>query len=240
MVRILFCILAFWLSSVATAALAEPLQIVPEAVRSAQPSPNQSSPNNARYAESTVVSPVARLQRQSIARTAPARAYLMRGFMNIFSLGIDDLGAKIQANGIATTVANHADAEIFVNQIAAHYQAGDRGPIVLIGHSLGADATIEMAQALDRYDIPVALVILFDGMAPHAVPKNVTTAINFTQQFELSPGLGFHGAISNVDLRGVAGIDHLSIDKAPGLQAKALDYVLQAVSVQPGPQARRP
>ncbi len=170
----------------------------------------------------------------------PAHVYLMRGFLNVFSLGIDDLGAKIQAAGITATVANHADADNFLNQITARYQSGDRGPIILIGHSLGADAVIAMAQTLDRYDIPVALAILFDGTGPHVVPKNVAVAVNFTQEFEISPGPGFIGALSNVDLRGQAGIDHFTIDKAPALQAQALDDVLRAASAQPSSQARRP
>jgi hypothetical protein len=170
----------------------------------------------------------------------PAHVYLMRGFLNVFSLGIDDLGAKIQAAGIAAAVANHADADNFLNQITTRYQSGDRGPIILIGHSLGADAVIDMAQTLDRYDIPVALAILFDGTAPHAVPKNVAVAVNFTQEFEIGPGPGFSGTISNVNLRGQEGIDHFTIDKAPALQAHALDDVLRAASAQPGPQARRP
>ena len=62
------------------------------------------------------------------------------------------LAAQIQADGIAATVTNHADADAIVNQIVTRYQAGDRGPIVLIGHSLGADAVIAMAQALDQYN----------------------------------------------------------------------------------------
>jgi hypothetical protein len=193
--------------------------------------------HHVRTAPVRAAAPAMRLQP---APPPPARAYLMRGFLNVFSLGIDDLGAKIQAAGIAATVANHADAEIFLSQIMTRYQSGDRGPIILIGHSLGADAVIAMAQTLDRYDIPVALAILFDGTAPHAVPKNVATAVNFTQQFEISPGPGFSGTISNVDLRGQEGIDHFTIDKAPVLQAQALDDVLRAASAQPSPQAQRP
>jgi hypothetical protein len=180
------------------------------------------------------------LPRLQPAPPPPAHVYLMRGFLNVFSLGIDDLGAKIAAAGIAETVANHADADTFLNQIVTRYQSGDRGPIILIGHSLGADAVIAMAQTLDRYGIPVALAILFDGTAPHEVPKNVALAVNFTQQFEISPGPGFGGKISNVDLRGQDGIDHFTIDKAPALQAQALDDVLQAASAQPSPQAQRP
>ena len=43
--------------------------------------------------------------------TAQARAhvYLLRGLMNIFSLGMDTLAAKIQRRGIYATVHNHAE-----------------------------------------------------------------------------------------------------------------------------------
>src|SRR5947207_2225303 len=68
----------------------------------------------------------------------PARAhvYLLRGLMNIFSLGMDQLAVRIAQHGIAASVHNHAEADAIVAQIAAHYRAGDRGPIILIGHSL--------------------------------------------------------------------------------------------------------
>jgi thioesterase domain-containing protein len=159
--------------------------------------------------------------------------------LNIFSLGMDDLAAQIQADGIAATVTNHADADTIVHQIVTGYQAGDRGPIILIGHSLGADAVIAMAQALDQYDIPVALVILFDGTAPHNVPANVATAINFTKAFDLAPGAGFRGALSNVDLSYDGGIDHFTIDKSPALQARALNSVVAAATAIPAASAQR-
>jgi len=48
--------------------------------------------------------------------------------MNIFSLGMDQLAAKIAQRGIAASVHNHAEADAIVAEIAAHYRAGDRGP----------------------------------------------------------------------------------------------------------------
>jgi len=78
-----------------------------------------------------------------------AHVYLMRGLMNVFSLGMDELAVMIAQHGIETSVHNHAEAEEVVSQIAARYRAGDRGPLILIGHSLGADAVMMMAQSLD-------------------------------------------------------------------------------------------
>ena len=60
---------------------------------------------------------------------APSRphVYLLRGLMNIFSLGMDQLAAKIAQHGIEASVHNHAEADAVVSEIAARYSAGDRG-----------------------------------------------------------------------------------------------------------------
>src|SRR6185437_3119640 len=60
-----------------------------------------------------------------------AHAYLMRGLMNVFSLGMDQLAVLIARNGIEAAVHNHAEADAVVSEIAARYGAGDRGPIIL-------------------------------------------------------------------------------------------------------------
>jgi dienelactone hydrolase len=153
--------------------------------------------------------------------------YLLRGLMNIFSLGMDQLAAKIAQRGIAASVHNHAEADAIVAQIAAQYRAGDRGPVILIGHSLGADAVMTMAQALNRDGVPVALVIPFDGTGSYVTPKNVACVLNLTQRNYMRSGAGFHGKLTNVNVSGDSGIDHFTIDKSPRLQAQALNSVLQ-------------
>lgn len=160
--------------------------------------------------------------------------YLMRGFMNIFSLGMDELAAKIQHYGISATVYNHTQADGIVSDIVADYRAGDHGPIILVGHSLGADAVMMMAQSLNQQGVPVALVIPFDGTGSYAAPKNVACVLNLTQReyAYMRPGAGFHGKLSNVDVSNDATIDHFTIDKAPRLQAMALSDVLQAARSQ--------
>jgi hypothetical protein len=55
----------------------------------------------------------------------------------------------------------------------------------------------------------------------------------------ISPRGDFHGTLSNVDLRGDAAIDHLTIEKSPALQATTIDYVLHAGSAQAGTTTRR-
>ena len=168
--------------------------------------------------------------------------YLMRGLLNIFSLGMDQLAAQIARNGIDASVYNHSVAETVVGAILQKYRAGDRGPYILVGHSLGADAVMLMAQQLNAQGVPVALVVPFDGTESYAAPANVGCVVNLTQRkyAYVQAGLGFHGKLSNVDVSSDTTIGHVTIDKSPRLQAMALKEILQAAhgqSCRPGANA---
>ncbi len=169
--------------------------------------------------------------RQFASRQVVSRphVYLMRGLLNIFSLGMDQLAAEIQQRGIDASVYNHTFAETVDAQIVRMYRAGDHGPYMLIGHSLGADAVMWMAQQLNAQGVPVALVVPVDGTGSSAASRNVACVINMTQRSYayMRPGAGFHGILDNVDFSGDPGIDHLTIDKSPRVQAEALRYVLE-------------
>ncbi|MGH9692985.1 MAG: hypothetical protein ACRD5Z_02500, partial [Bryobacteraceae bacterium] len=160
-----------------------------------------------------------------------AHVYLLRGLMNIFSLGMDDLAEKIRKRGINATVYNHSEWQTLADSAAAAYKAGREGPIILIGHSLGADAVMMMAQYLDKKGIPVALVVPFDGTQSFSTPKNVARLVNITQRdyAYMRKGAGFHGSLYNMDVSSDQSIGHISIDKSPRLHAQVLNYVMAAV-----------
>src|SRR4029077_16872496 len=168
--------------------------------------------------------------------------YLMRGLLNIFSLGMDQLTAQIARNGVDASVYNHSVEETVVGAIVQKYRAGDHGPYILVGHSLGADAVMLMAQQLNAQGVPVALIVPFDGTASYAAPANVSCVVNLTQRkyAYMQAGAGFHGKLSNVDVSSDTTIDHVTIDKSPRLQAMALKEILQAAhgqSCRPGANA---
>ena len=158
----------------------------------------------------------------------------MRGLLNIFSLGMDQLATEIQSHGIEASVYNHTLADSVVAGIVAKYRAGDHGPYILVGHSLGADAVMTMAQSLNAQGVPVALVVPFDGTGSYAAPKNVACVLNLTQRVYayMRPGSGFRGKLQNVDVSSDPGIDHFTIDKSPRLQAMALNTVLQTAHAE--------
>jgi alpha-beta hydrolase superfamily lysophospholipase len=160
--------------------------------------------------------------------------YLMRGLLNVFSLGMDQLAAQIARNGVDAGVYNHSVEETVVGTIVQKYRAGDHGPYILVGHSLGADAVMLMALQLNAQGVPVALVVPFDGTASYAAPANVSCVVNLTQRkyAYMQAGAGFHGKLSNVDVSSDTTIDHVTIDKSPRLQAMALKEILQAAHGQ--------
>jgi len=166
------------------------------------------------------------------AKPAPVRSsthvYLLRGLMNVFSLGMDDLAAKLQARGIGTTVANHAEWQTLSDEIAAKYKAGNRGAIVLIGHSFGADNVMLMGDYLGKKGVPVALIVPIDASGPLPATANVARVLNITQRdfAKMTRGPGFHGDLTNMDLSKDPNIGHLNIDKSPRLHAMIIGRIM--------------
>lgn len=165
-----------------------------------------------------------------------AHVYLLRGLMNIFSLGMDTLAEELSRRGVYATVHSYSDWQSLGDQAAANYRAGKEGPIILIGHSLGADAVMEMAAYLGRKGIPVALVVPFDGTQSFAASENVARVVNLTQReyAYMRRGPGFHGSLANVDVSSDPNIDHITIDKSPRLHARVISEVLAVVGSHRG------
>jgi hypothetical protein len=157
-----------------------------------------------------------------------AHVYLFRGLADIFSTGMDVLTDELNKRGVYATSHSHTDWKPLAAEAAANYKAGKEGPIILIGHSLGADAVMEMADYLGDKGVPVALVMPFDGTQSFAAPGNVGRVVNFTQRdyAYMRKGAGFRGTLVNVDVSSDPDIGHLNIDKSPRLHARAISEVL--------------
>ena len=162
----------------------------------------------------------------------PGHVYLLRGIFNVFSLGMDQIAYKLQAAGVATTVANHTSWRGMADDMIANYQSGNREPIILMGHSAGADATISIARRLQNAGVPVALIINFDPVSPDPVPPNVKQVVNFYVPAGWGAAVAadrqFKGKLANVNENGTT--NHFSIDKDDGLQRQAIARVLAVTS----------
>jgi alpha-beta hydrolase superfamily lysophospholipase len=156
---------------------------------------------------------------------------------------MNTLADEINARGVYATAHSHTDWKSLADKAAADYKAGKEGPIILIGHSLGADAVMEMADYLGDKGVPVALVVPFDGTQSFPASANIARVVNLTQRdyARMRPGPGFRGSLNNVDLSSDPSIDHLNIDKSPRLHARVIDEVLAVVGGRPvAPAAAKP
>jgi pimeloyl-ACP methyl ester carboxylesterase len=160
-----------------------------------------------------------------------AHVYLLRGLFNVFSLGMDSLTEELKRRGVDATVHGYGEWQTLADKAAANYKAGKEAPIILIGHSLGADAVMEMAAYLGYKGVPVAMVVPFDGTKSFAASDNVGRVLNLTQRdyAYMRGGPGFHGTLANVDVSSDTRIDHINIDKSPRLHARVVAEVLAVV-----------
>jgi Thioesterase domain len=167
--------------------------------------------------------------------------FLLRGLMNIWSRGMDELGDKLTADGVNLSVSNHRHWKQLADEAAKQYASEKNyAPIIIIGHSLGADAAVLMAARLGEKNVPVRLIICFDGVSAKQsdvdipVSSNVQEVVNFYKGSgwgrEMNPGKGFTGKIDNVDLRSSSDIGHMNIDKNPELQARVQALVMEVLT----------
>jgi len=107
---------------------------------------------------------------------------LLRGLADIFSRGMDTLAGKLNHMGYSAQVYSTHGWQSVAQRIAQKYSRGHKDIVVVIGHSLGANAAFDVANALDRQNIPVELIVTFDATSPQPVPKNVLHFVNFYQE----------------------------------------------------------
>jgi hypothetical protein len=157
-----------------------------------------------------------------------AHVYLLRGVLNIFSLGMDDIAAKLQQQGINVTVANYLSWESLADEAAAEYRSGRVRTIILVGHSSGATVLPNMAERLDQLGASVKLAIGLDSVFQTSIAGHVGRYLNFY----VANGAGtqvartkqFHGDLENVDVGGM-GVGHLTIDKNLAMQQKVIGAI---------------
>lgn len=159
----------------------------------------------------------------------PADIFLLRGLFGVFSLGMDSLAEKLTDRGYSPSVWGWTDAALVASNLIAGHSRGDTSHIVLIGHSLGSNAVVQIAQSLAEKSIPVDLVVTFDITIEMSVPRNVGHFVNFFQHngfgVAATPEPDFPGEFRNVDLSAVTTLNHGNIDEAPRLQALVIDQI---------------
>jgi hypothetical protein len=173
--------------------------------------------------------------------------YCMRGWLGIFSEGMDALAQKIDTQvGIpAVSVANEEWTKLR-GWLVEKKKSGEleEGPLVLLGHSYGADDMIRTAQYLKDEGITVDLLVLLDPVTPPAVPNNVKRVYclyfshPLTDWYPAWRGVPATVAdpatpLTNIDLRvtdvgfDTSMINHPNIEKIEGVHNLVMEQIKQ-------------
>jgi hypothetical protein len=171
--------------------------------------------------------------------------YCMRGWLGIFSTGMDVLASEIdsQVGAPSVSVADEEWRRLKGWIINEHKDGKINEPLVLLGHSWGADDQIRVAQELQAQGISVDLLVLIDPVAPPLIPTNVKRAFCVYKSHPVTDAMPFWRGVSaacvdpnvtplvNIDLRttdvgfDTSGIDHINIEKAPGVHQMVMDEI---------------
>jgi hypothetical protein len=131
---------------------------------------------------------------------------------------------QLKALGINAEVAGHLSWQNEVTEILRDRSAGRTGPLILVGHSQGANNVIDMARALEQSHVTVDLLITLSPFMQNRVPANVAKAINYYQApgwgQPLEADQGFRGKLINVNLADDPTISHIGIDKSTKIQTE--------------------
>jgi pimeloyl-ACP methyl ester carboxylesterase len=172
--------------------------------------------------------------------------YLLRGWIGIFSTGIDKLGEQINAAGVHAQVFQESQWSALADTIIAKYEKQpNHEPIVIVGHSYGADDSILIARKLSEKKIKVQLVVTLDPVTPKKVPGNAVLVYNlyqtgamdglpFLRGIPLTPDTPGPVTLLNMNIRKDRtdlldkNLDHFNIEKKEKIHADVIAQVLKA------------
>ena len=162
--------------------------------------------------------------------TRTGEIYLMRGLMDVFSRGIDVMAAQMRREGLYAVNTSYTEWEAIGHDIVRREKQGKVShPIVIVGHSLGANDATKLARFLGDRGIKVGYVVTFDPTEPGYVGKNIGRVVNFylpNENNKVYQRSGFRGTLRNVDLSDREDITHTTIEKDPRLQAAVISRIM--------------
>jgi pimeloyl-ACP methyl ester carboxylesterase len=117
----------------------------------------------------------ARLSPGQFGQANPPNICLIRGYLDWYSTGIDQLTADLKKDGYTAEAFREEQWSDLADDLAKHPQT----PLVLIGFSYGADDCVLIARKLNDRHLPVDLLITLDPVTPADIPGNVKKCVNF-------------------------------------------------------------
>ena len=158
-----------------------------------------------------------------------AKVYMLRGVLNIFSLGLDDIAAKLEAQGIPVDVTNYLGWSAVADEAAADYRSGKVRTVILVGHSSGATVLPDMVERLNRLGVPVRLVIGLDSVFRTRLSGRVGRYVNYYigngSGEPVARARGMQGELDNVNVQNVPGVGHITIEKNQIMQRRVISDI---------------
>ncbi len=171
-----------------------------------------------------------------------AQVFVMRGGLGgLFSKGMNRLQSTLEKD-----YNIHAESTIWYKQtilsdyIIKHYGTKTLpGPIILAGHSLGANDQIKVATALNKAHIPVALLIIVDATSPRKIPPNVKYVLNVYKPSHVPVFKGLavvamdpsQTKVENINVATLpnCSVNHFNLEKHPYTQTLMLKRIMTAI-----------
>lgn len=168
--------------------------------------------------------------------------HTMLGGLGLFSTGMRTLSDTVEEEcNLSAPSDMWYNAGNVTRDIVVYYQTHKvHRPIILVGHSLGANEQIKVARNLNKLGIPVDLLVTVDAVSQTIVPPNVKHAMNFYKSgfVPMFSGLRLRAVdpektlIDNINVAALEGVkvNHFTIDKDPIVQAMIMKEVKKVLT----------
>ncbi|KTC88650.1 thioesterase domain-containing protein [Fluoribacter dumoffii] len=178
----------------------------------------------------------------STSQTYHGEVHTMLGGLGLFSTGMRTLsGSVVEEFNVPAPSNMWYNAGDVTRSIVSYYRKHQmHRPIILVGHSLGANEQIKVARNLEKAGIPVDLLVTVDAVSQTIVPPNVKHAMNFYKPgfVPMFSGLKLRAVnpeqtrIDNINVGALKGVqvNHFTIDKDPVVQAMIMEEVKKVLS----------
>lgn len=167
--------------------------------------------------------------------TRSGEVYMMRGLANVFSRGIDEMAEALRERGVDASNFSYTQWQEIADDIIRRSQGKKLSfPIIIIGHSLGANESSKFANYLGEHGVKVARIVTFDPVENGVVGKNIGKVTNYylpkSEGNQIVASDDFTGEVENIDVSNNVDITHTNIEKNQTFQEKIIDNVLELTS----------
>jgi hypothetical protein len=172
--------------------------------------------------------------------------YLIRGWMGIYSAGIDEMAQQLRDRGVTAYVYMPEQYPELANRMVEVYKdAPWHEPICFVGHSRGVDSSIIISRKLNKVNVPVDLIVCLDSVDETTLTRNVRLCYNYwmpgifwdsnlLRGIPLKQEPGSTGKLYNYNLDSKEYIgwrepltDHVSFDDDPMVQQRIINNILE-------------